>query len=716
MLATLADAPLDSPHLIYEPKYDGIRAIVDITPGADGHVRLWSRLGNEKTAQFPDLVAALTGYAKSLKAPVVLDGEIVALNEAGDPAGFQRLQSRIHLTDAKNQALLGKVAFIAFDILRDGNEDLRPLPLTVRRKRLEKVFRPRDSARLRLSEVSPGNGHALYRRALERGWEGLVAKESSSIYHTGKRTRDWCKLKIVQEQEFVVGGWTEPRTGGRPFGALLLGYYTAGQLEYAGHTGSGFDQRELERVSRLLKPREIAVSPFRTRPRTNERPHWAKPELVAQLRFTEWTDEGFLRHPIYLGLRDDVKPETVRREIKAGATGPVSPKRAMQRAAKADAAGANRRRPARGAKRSSASERGRVPSSGKEGATGLSPVAAPAAKGDATGPVSPKRTAKSSAKADAAKLQDLVDQLTEIERGPDAGRLRLPGGASLEVSNLRKVFWPELKITKGDLLRYYVRVSPFLLPVVQDRPLILKRFPNGISAQAFYQQRAPDKVPPGIRIETVPGDKEVPSRLIGGDLATLLYIAQLAAISQDPWFSRVQSPGFADQCAIDLDPMPGVTFARVLDVARWVRDELDTLRVTGFPKTSGASGLHIFIPLRPGTPYESGQIFCQIVATIVAQKHPKTATITRSVRARGQKVYVDFLQNIEGKSLACAYSARASKYAGASTPLTWAEVDEGVDPRDFTIRTLPDRLASVGDLWAPLRSSSGVDLRKLATI
>ena len=297
-------------------------------------------------------------------------------------------------------------------------------------------------------------------------------------------------------------------------------------------------------------------------------------------------------------------------------------------------------------------------------------------------------------------LQSVIDQLDEIERGPSSGTLQLPDGQTLDVSNLRKVFWPKLKITKGDLMRYYVRVSPFILPVVNDRPLIMKRFPNGIDAEPFYQQRAPENVPPGVRTAKVAGDS-VASRPIGGNLITLLYMTQLAAISQDPWFSRVQSPHIADQCAIDLDPMPGVKFASVLDVARWVRDELDKLKVTGFPKTSGASGLHIFIPLRKGTPYEAGQIFCQIVATVVAEKHPKVATVTRAVRARGQKVYVDYLQNIEGKSLACAYSARASEFAGASTPLTWKEIDEGVDPRDFTIRTLPDRLAKVGDLWAP---------------
>jgi bifunctional non-homologous end joining protein LigD len=290
--------------------------------------------------------------------------------------------------------------------------------------------------------------------------------------------------------------------------------------------------------------------------------------------------------------------------------------------------------------------------------------------------------------------------------------LQLPDGQSLEVSNLRKVFWPKLKITKGDLMRYYVRVAPYILPVVDGRPLIMKRFPNGVDGEPFYQHKAPDKVPAGVRTAKVEGDS-VASRPIGGSLITLLYMTQLAAISQDPWFSRIESPHTADQCAIDLDPMPGVKFSAVVDVARWVRDELEKLKVTGYAKTSGASGMHIFIPLRQGTPYEAGQIFCEIVATVVAEKHPKVATVTRAVRARGQKVYVDFLQNIEGKSLACAYSARASDFAGASTPLTWKEVDEKIDPRDFTMRTVPDRLANVGDLWSTLIHADGIDLRKI---
>ena len=668
MLATLEDAPLEDESLVYEPKYDGIRAIVEIAPDGRPPVRIWSRLGNDKTAQFPDLVAALARYAKKLKGPVVLDGEIVALDEHGEPAGFQKLQGRIHLTESHSRSAAGRVAFIAFDALRDRDDDLRPLPLTARRARLERIFRNPGSPILRLSEVAPGDGRALYKRALQQGWEGLIAKGVDSIYHSGKRTPDWRKLKILREQEFVVGGWTDSRTTGRPFGALLLGYYDGeGHLVHAGHTGTGFDGKELDRLYKQLVPLETGRCPFATKPRTNEPPHWTRPKLVAQVKFGEWTDDGVLRQPVYLGLRDDVKPETVRREQEPALH-------------------------AKSARVSAGLKPG--PTSGDD----VGPAFRPAAKK----PVTPN-------------FNGLLAQFDEIERGPGSGVLHLPDGRTLDVSNLRKIFWPKLKITKGDLLRYYVRVAPFLLPVVKDRPLIMKRFPNGVDGKAFYQQRAPDPVPAGVRVATLPEDHEVPSRLVGGDLITLLYMTQLAVVSQDPWFSRVQSPQFADQAAIDLDPMPGVKFAWVLDVARWVRDELEKLNVKGFPKTSGASGIHIFIPLAPGTPYEAGQIFCQIVATVVSNKHPKTATVTRSVHARGQKVYVDYLQNIEGKSLACAYSARASEFAGASTPLTWEEIDEArLTPRDFTIRTLPDRLATAGDLWAPLLASKGVDLRKVS--
>jgi bifunctional non-homologous end joining protein LigD len=294
--------------------------------------------------------------------------------------------------------------------------------------------------------------------------------------------------------------------------------------------------------------------------------------------------------------------------------------------------------------------------------------------------------------------------------------LQLPSGDRLDVSNLGKVFWPTLKLTKGDLFRHYLRVSPYILPVLEDRPLVMKRYPNGIDAMPFYQQRAPDVHPRDIRVQVLTVEDEPMPRIVGGSLTTLLYTVQLASISQDPWLSRVQSADAMDHAVIDLDPPDELPFRHVLDVARWVRDELEQLKAPGFPKLSGAGGLHIYVPMPPETPYEAGMLFCQIISTLVSTKHPKAATIERSVKARGSRVYVDYLQNGRGKTLASVYSARSTDFAGVSTPVTWAEIDDGVTPQDFTIRNFADRLEAVGDLWAPLRKSKGADLRRVMNL
>ena len=638
MLASLADAPLNDAAFVYEPKYDGIRAIAEIAPKGAG-VHLWSRLGNEKTSQFPEIADALRAWSKRLKEPIVLDGEIVALDSHGEAAGFQNLQGRIHLQTGPAATSGARTAFIAFDVLRAGATDFRDQPLVERRKGLEHIFSDTGTPVLRISEIAYGDGRALHKRAVEHGWEGLIAKVASSRYLSGKRSPDWRKLKLLQEQEFVIAGWTEPRNTRAYFGALILGVYEDGQLKYVGHVGTGFDTRELDKLMRLMKPLETKTLPFRTKPPKNETPHWLQPKLVAQVRFTEWTADGVLRQPVYLGLRDDKKPAEVVEERK--------------------------------------------------------------------------RTSKSS--LGLRSSNDLLEQLRFLEQSRREAFITLPDGKELKVTNLHKVFWPKLKLTKGDLIRYYAEVAPYILPVVADRPMVMKRFPNGIDGEPFYQHRAKDD-PPGVRVETVEHSDGPKPQLIGGDLITLLYMAQIASISQDPWFSRVQSIDDADYAAIDLDPMPGVTFKTVLEVARWVHEELETIGAEAYPKTSGAEGLHIYIPMPRGTPYDAGMIFCQIVATVVAQKHPKQATVERAVKKRGTQVYVDYLQNIPGKTLATAYSARASEYAGVSAPLTWREVHSRIDREAFTIRTMPERLKKVGDLWAGLRKSKGVDLHSVAKL
>ena len=646
MLATLAEAPLVDPNLVYEPKYDGIRALILVAlRGKTIEVSIASRQGNDKTRQFPEVAEALARWGKKRKAAALLDGEIVALNDDGDPTGFERLQERIHQSSARQVALLvgeRPVAFVAFDLLRDGADELAELPLAARRERLEAALGGHLDSTLRMARQERGDGTALLAEARARGWEGIVAKDVRSTYKPGRRTLDWRKLKLVKRQELVIGGFTEAKGARAHFGALLVGLPTeGGKLRYAGHVGGGFSDKELGHVSRLLAARKTATSPFdRPLPAVNGKPQWVRPELVAEVQFAEWTSEGVLRQPVYLGMRDDLVPASLNIEVKPP--------------------------PA--------------------------PAAPPAGKALDAG--------------DLEKIRAAFEALA----GRGSGKLEVPGGV-LELGNLGKPLWPELGFTKGDLFRYYLDVSPYLLPVVRDRPLVMKRFPDGIAGNTFYQQRAPEPVPRGVRSERVDIGDDVPARLVGGELATLLHMVQLAVISQDPWFSRAQSPRQMDFAAIDLDPMAEAPFARVRDVARWVHDELEALGIPGWLKTSGSRGLHVFLPLRPGTSYESGMLFCQIVASFVVHKHPEAATVERTVNKRDPKtVYIDCLQNISGKTLACAYSARASDYAGASTPLAWDELDERLDPRAFTIRTLPARLAEVGDLWAGLRQARGIDL------
>ena len=673
MLASLDEPPIARHGLVYEPKYDGIRALAAIDVQKTGvAVRLFSRNGNEKSHQFPAVVEALADAGRKAGRSLLIDGEIVAVDAKGRPLGFQHIQGRIHLKSARDITTAERAqptVFIAFDLLRDGDEDVRGLPFAARRLKLQDVVpvTRRRSALVRLSDIAVDDGQPMLAKARAEEWEGLIVKEGNAPYHSGRRSPVWRKLKIQAEQEFVIGGWTEPRESRSHFGSLLLGYYDEGRLIWAGSVGTGFTQDDLGRIAALLGQRSRRTSPFAGPVKPMETPHWVRPDLVAQVRFTEWTSDGLLRHPVFLGLRDDKPADDVRRETTARqSAAPVIPAPHIHR-------GRSRRR-------------------------------APA-----------RATASRSAAYDA-----VIDRLNELEDARKDGDVDLPNGDRLRVTNLAKVFWPELNITKGDLLRYYAQVAPLILPVVDDRPLVMRRFPHGVNRQAFYQQKHPDAPPPGVRRQVLPPDVEDPDedgpreRLIGGSITTLLYMTQLAAISQDPWFSRVSDPHHADFAAIDLDPGDEVTFPQVLDVARWVKDELDRHGIPSAPKTSGSSGLHIYIRLPPGTTYDVGQLLCRMVATSVAEAHPKAATVERMVKRRPKKtVYVDFLQNILGKTLACAYSARASDYAGVSTPLTWDEVAGPIDPRDFTIRTAPDRFAAAGDVWGRFLKSRPVNLAKV---
>lgn len=649
----------------FEPKYDGVRVLAFATPG---DVRLITRNGKDKAEQFPEIVDALSALASKKKKAFVLDGEIVALI-GGEAGRFQELQSRMHVRESHMIARhrsSSPAALILFDIIAADDDVLLREPWTKRRARLLREIGKSTSDQIRITESIEGDGEKMLALARKQGWEGIIAKRVDSTYEPGHRSRSWLKLKIEFRQEFVVGGFTEPRNSRQHIGALLLGYYDRDRFIYVGHTGGGFTGAGLAEMYRKLAPLEQTRSPFEEVPKTNERAHWVKPKIVVEVKFSEWTSDGKLRQPIYLGTRDDKTASEVGRESSS-----------MQKKG-------------RGSSRKAAQKSG-----------------SPASKSKARKRIYAQRTLESdsppkTARRSKVKTDAVVSRIDEIRESGGSGKLDIERGVSLDVSNLNKVFFPKKKLTKGDLLHYYATIAPLVLPVMTDRPLVLKRFPNGVGGPSFFQQNA-GETPEAVRTEVIHtqgGTTNV--RIVGGDLSTLLYTIQLGAISVDPWHSRVQSLDHADYTIIDLDPGPRAPFSRVVEVARWAKEVMDDLGLYGALKTSGSSGLHIYIPLPADTPNEAATLVAQIVATRVAEAHPKVATIERFVKARGAaQVYVDYLQNIIGKTVAGAYAARANPDAMVSTPLEWDELTDDLDPREFTIETAPDRFARVGDIWNP---------------
>ncbi len=638
MLATAATEVPDGDDWVFEPKYDGIRVLAF----ADGDaVALMSRNGIDKAAQFPEVVAALTTLGKRRKKPFVLDGEIVP--RKGRSIGrFQDLQQRIGQTNASTIARHAKdapVALVAFDLLLDGADSLVAQPWTTRRKRLERLLGKSLPVALKLGDASSVGGKSASAKMLARaerdGWEGIMAKRADAAYAAGERSKAWRKIKIEGQQELVVGGWTEPRRSRQHIGALLVGYWKGDDFVYAGRVGGGFTERGLADTIAKLHPLERKTSPFETQPpRSPEPVHWVKPEIVVEVKFNEWTSDGRLRQPIFLGVRDDKDSRAVVRE-------PFSSRRVNGR---------------------------------------TSPPSMRAGK--------------------AAARKSLDDELRRIEDEGGNGTIDIPRAGALDVTNLGKIYFPEVKRTKGDLLRYYERVSFALLPIIADRPLVLKRYPDGVDAKPFFQQNAPDDAPDALRVETVPSERSKGRRLVGGDLFTLLYCTQLGCIDVNPWHSRLGSLDSPDYTILDLDPGPRTPFGAVVRVAKVIRELLEAARLEAGVKTSGSRGLHIVIPLPAGTNEEAAKLVAQILAEQTVRELPKEATTTRSRGARPTAaVYVDYLQNIVGKSVASAFSVRPRPTATVSTPLSWDEVTGRLDPDRFTMERVVDELDARAKIW-----------------
>ena len=646
MLATLETRPFSRAGWVFEIKYDGVRVIAEKRGET---VRMLGRSGEDITARYPEIAA---GVAALKMESAVLDGEIVAHDDWGRPS-FARLQKRMLLNRPRDIALMMTrvpVRAVFFDCLALEGHDLRGLPLVARKELLARVLPP--AGIVQASDHVEEQGAAFFEAASEMGLEGIIGKRAASPY-VGKRSSDWIKIKCQKRQEFVIGGWAEPRGSGRRFGALLVGVYEGDTLRFVTRVGGGFDDAAQDRIWAQLQPLIREKAPFDdTAPRGREN-HWVEPKLVCEVRFTEWTADGGLRHPIFLGMRTDVKPQDVHRE-GAGAE--------IEGAAAEESDAGN--------------------GAGDDEA----PDAPPAAR-------AARRPSGDSARRASTRPANPVPR-------------------DVKLSNLRKVFWPDDGYTKGDLIAYYEAIAPHMLPYLKDRPAVLTRFPDGIKGKSFFQKDAPVFVPDWMRLESVyskDSERDIQFFVID-DVESLRYVANLGTIPIHMWSSRSGSLEQPDWMVLDLDPK-GAPFAHVVEVARALYKILEELELPSCIKTSGATGLHILIPLGRKYTHEESKTFARLLAMLTQQARPTISTLARPLHARGGKVYVDWGQNGHGVTIVAPYSLRPLPGAPASCPLRWSEVNARLDPARHTLKTLPARAAKLDD---PLASvlGKGIDMGK----
>jgi bifunctional non-homologous end joining protein LigD len=590
-MATLADRPPRGDDWLFEIKWDGVRGLCLVE---NGELRILSRSGNRCERQYPEL-SVLPHYIEAEQA--ILDGEIAVLDERG-VSSFALIQPRIMNQDpnaVSHMARKTPVHLFLFDLIWLDGEDWRGRPLAERRAKLAQIVKPHPL--IKLSDVFSGSGEEILEAARQYGLEGLVAKRKVSFYEP-KRSRDWLKIKLVNEDDFVICGFLKKKR--EYFGSLILGCYQEGELLHAGQVGTGFDNRTIEDLYRRLEPLVTEQSPFKTNPKIPGEVIWVRPELIAKVKFLAWTKDHILRAPVYLGLRDDVRKEAA--------------------------------------------------------------PAAPAPHLSLAG----------------------AEVLAEVD------------GRRLKLTNLNKVLFPKDSYTKRDLISYYDSVAPWLLPHLKDRPLSLKRYPNGIHADYFFQKDSPASFPDWLRFATIEDIRYV----LAEDRAALIYLANLGCIDQNPFMSRVDTIDHPDWILIDLDPQE-CSFDRIVEAALLVRKKLDILELTGYPKTTGGDGLHVYVPLEPQYSYEQTKSMAEVIARTLAAERPDLFTTPRSVAKRQKnRVYFDYLQNGEGKTIAAPYVVRAYDGAPVAAPLRWDEVKPGLYPSQFTLRNATRRFEAEGDLFA----------------
>ncbi|NIM51621.1 MAG: DNA ligase D [Gemmatimonadales bacterium] len=602
MLAESRERPFSRPGWVFEIKYDGYRILAGL---GDAEAQLLTRNGNDATATFPEIARAVSALPFG---NLVLDGEVVVHDESGLPS-FQRLQKRGRLTRAvevRRAAAEHPATLYVFDLLGFEGHDLRAMPLSKRKTLLRRVLP--TVGPLRYSDHIEERGEEFFEHVGKLGLEGMIGKKADAPYRGG-RSPQWLKVRADKTADLVVVGFTTPKGSRGGFGALHLGGYEQGELVYAGRVGSGFTSKQLDEIRSALDGIRLDGAPC-TRAPAGKSHLWVQPELVCEVRYREWTEDGLLRHPVFLRFRDD-KPaqECV------------------------------------------------LPGGGRR-----------------------------------------EEVLPDLSLGPPPSSL-LP---DLQLTNLDKVFWPEERYTKGDLIEYYRGIAPWMLPYLQDRPLVMTRYPDGIDGKSFFQKDAPGFAPDWVRRErmwTEDSEREL-SYFIADDEASLLYIINLGSIPLHVWASRISSLERPDWCILDLDPKDA-PFAHVVTIARALHQLCEGLELPNFVKTSGASGLHVLVPLARQCTYEQSRVLGELLARVVVAELPEIATIARVPAQREGRVYVDYLQNGHGKLLVAPFCVRPIPGAPVSMPLRWREVNSKLLPGRYTICNAGARMKRLGE--DPLR-------------
>jgi bifunctional non-homologous end joining protein LigD len=664
MHAEIGTSAFNRPDWMWEPKLDGYRVLAFI----DGKtVKLRSRRGLELSPSFPRLTDELT---RQVAGAMILDGEIVAFDEKGLPS-FNALQNRVQ---AKSQAELAAaeqkvpVVFFCFDLPYFAGIDLRQSPYRDRRRYLSQCLLP--TPRVQLVHASE-DGVALNEASLASGFEGVVGKRKDSRYESGRRSAQWVKVKPTQSADFVVGGYTRGKGSRGALGAVLVGYWDKGALRFASHVGSGFDDRSLSQMKAKLEPLKRDSCPFEEKPDLPNPTTWVEPQVVVEVKFHSWTPDGHLRAPIYMRFRDDLNARDVKK-ARVSAAARQAPPAASQ----------------------------------AHGAMG--------------------------------EIKGIVEQL-------ENARKEFPlvvGSHRIRLTHLDRVYWPadaglqQPALTKRDLLRYLAQVSPFVLPHLADRPLTMIRMPEGILGQRFFQKHWDQERPEFVESITVFSEHkdERHDYLVCNNLPTLLWLGQSGTLEFHVWHSRAKpGPDAAgrgsdydsslaslegsvlncpDYLVFDLDPYiysgqeaPGAepelntaAFEKGKEVAFRLRELLESMSLESIVKTSGKTGLHIFVPIRRTLDFGAAREVCEIVGRHLVRRHPKDITMEWSVPKRTGKIFLDYNMNVRGKTLNVAYSPRGASGGPVSMPLTWEELSKA-HPLDFRISNAAERLAATGDRW-----------------